>query len=224
MADYSRFMLCSACKTKEATVFLTQMVQGHVKKINLCSTCSKKQGLADSMESLLSDFFQGLGVTQEETASSTPALICPACGFSQVTLKKQTRLGCSLCYDIFSETLHPMLRNMHRDVVHKGKVPAKIAAAYHQAHEFEQLKTALKEAIKSERYEEAALHRDRIALLENALKGETLQEIKLQKKKPTVLKEKKTSASKKRLLEKPLEKKMKKPAPLLPPETGISSS
>ncbi len=217
-------MLCDTCKTKGAVVFLTQMIQGDVKKLNLCGACSKKQGLHEPMEEALANLFLGLGMAQEKE-SALPAIVCGGCGFSQEDFKKRGRLGCSACYDAFAESLTPMLRNMHRDVVHKGKVPAKIAVAHFQAHELEELQAALDAAIKSERYEEAVLYRDRLAVLASGSLGTQLgQEVTLQKKVS-----KKTSALKKKnaVIAPKLPKKkrdvgsqeisMKKQPPLLPP-------
>lgn len=168
-------MLCDACNTKTATVFLTQIIHGKVKKLNLCAACSQQQGVEESMEFVLSDLFQGLGAMKERSSPALPSLICSACGYSEKEFKKRGRLGCSSCYDLFSEPLTPMLRSMHGDVIHKGKIPAKIAAANQHAHELEALRSTLAAAIKSERYEEAILHRDRIALLEQAAMEEGLK-------------------------------------------------
>ncbi len=221
-------MLCDTCKTKGAVVFLTQMIQGDVKKINLCAACSKKQGLHEPMEEAIANLFLGLGMVAEKEPA-VPAIICGGCGFSQEDFKKRGRLGCSACYDAFAESLAPMLKNMHRDVVHKGKVPAKIAVAHSQAHEREELQAALEAAIKSERYEEAALYRDRIAALENAFLGEQLQqEVTVQKKSSkkisAVKKKNDVVLSKKKRDVGSQQTAVKKTPPLLPPEKEVPSS
>lgn len=160
-------MLCDVCKTKEATVFLTQIVEGSVKKLNFCAACSQKKGIQDPMEFLLSDLFQGLTLPKEK---NTPAVrvpvTCSACGFSQEDLKKRGRLGCSVCYETFSEALTPMIQSAHRSMSHQGKVPKKLAEVFIRDEELETLRKSLQKAIKSECYEEAALYRDRIAALE----------------------------------------------------------
>jgi len=35
-------MNCDVCKTNQATVFLTQIVDGKMQKVNLCEGCSKE--------------------------------------------------------------------------------------------------------------------------------------------------------------------------------------
>ena len=104
-------MFCDVCKSKEATVFLTQIVEGKMQKVNLCEGCSKEKGVNDPTGFALADLLLGLGAAQE--IEKNPAGIrCPVCGFSQADFKKTGRLGCSACYDSFAEGLSGMLKNL----------------------------------------------------------------------------------------------------------------
>jgi protein arginine kinase activator len=162
-------MFCDVCKTKEATVFLTQMIEGNVQNLNLCEPCSKLHGMHDPMGFVLADLLLGLGATHEIEKTSISCLVC---GFSQSDFKKRGRLGCSACYDTFTEGLSVMLRNMHRGMVHTGKVPVKIAAAYQRASQLETLRKSLAAAIEKEEYEEAGRYRDLIHQIERGLLDE----------------------------------------------------
>ena len=158
-------MFCDVCKTKEATVFLTQIVEGKMQKVNLCETCSKEKGVNDPTGFALADLLLGLGAAHE-IENSPAGIRCPVCGFSQNDLKKTGRLGCSACYDAFAEGLSGMLKNMHRGIVHTGKVPAKLAVARRRKHELAELEASLASAITREHFEEAATLRDKIRRLE----------------------------------------------------------
>ena len=61
-----------------------------------------------------------------------------------------------------------MIKNMHRGVIHTGKVPAKLAAARLREQELGSLQLDLEKAVKEENFEDAASIRDRIRLLETA--------------------------------------------------------
>jgi protein arginine kinase activator len=159
-------MFCDVCKSKEATVFLTQIIEGKMKKVNLCEGCSKEKGVNDPTGFALADLLLGLGAAQE--IEKNPAGIrCPVCGFSQADFKKTGRLGCSACYDTFAEGLSGMLKNMHRGHVHTGKVPARLAVSRRRNQELGKLREELDRAVASEQFEEAAGLRDRIRILEN---------------------------------------------------------
>jgi protein arginine kinase activator len=159
-------MFCDVCKSKEATVFLTQIIEGKMQKVNLCEGCSKEKGVNDPTGFALADLLLGLGAAQE--IEKNPAGIrCPVCGFSQADFKKTGRLGCSACYDTFAEGLSGMLKNMHRGTVHTGKVPAKLAGARLRNQELSKLREELDRAVAAEQFEEAAGLRDRIRQLEN---------------------------------------------------------
>ncbi len=158
-------MFCDVCQTKEATVFLTQIIEGKMQKVNLCEGCSKEKGVNDPTGFALADLLLGLGAAQE--IEKNPAGIrCPVCGFSQADFKKTGRLGCSACYDTFAEGLSGMLKNMHRGSIHTGKVPAKLAVARRRAQELAGLQADLEKAVREELFEEAATLRDKIRDLE----------------------------------------------------------
>jgi protein arginine kinase activator len=160
-------MFCDVCKSKEASVFLTQIVEGKMQKVNLCETCSKEKGVNDPTGFALADLLLGLGAAQEIERNPVGAR-CPVCGFSQADFKKTGRLGCSACYDAFSEGLSGMLRNMHRGNVHTGKVPARLAETRRRNQELARLRGDLDTAVREERFEEAAALRDEIRKVEES--------------------------------------------------------
>src|SRR5207249_1325491 len=106
-------MLCDVCKCNDATVFLTQILEGKMHKVNLCEACSKEKGVQDPTSFALADLLLGLGATDElEKGAATQK--CPSCGFSQADFKKTGRLGCSECYVTFVEGLSSLLKAMHK--------------------------------------------------------------------------------------------------------------
>ena len=158
-------MFCDVCKSKEATVFLTQIIEGKMQKVNLCEGCSKEKGVNDPTGFALADLLLGLGAAQEIEKNPAGAR-CPVCGFSHADFKKTGRLGCSACYDAFAEGLSGMLKNMHRGSIHTGKVPARLAVVRRRSQELAALQASLEKAVKDEHFEEAASLRDKIRLIE----------------------------------------------------------
>jgi len=159
-------MFCDVCKSKDATVFLTQIVEGKMQKVNLCEACSKEKGVNDPTGFALADLLLGLGAAQE-IEKNPLGIRCPVCGFSQNDFKKTGRLGCSACYDAFSEGLTGMLKNMHRGLIHTGKIPSRLALTLIKDRELASLQQGLEKAILEEKFEEAANLRDKIRSLES---------------------------------------------------------
>ena len=158
-------MVCIVCKQKEAKVHYTELAQGQVKKIDLCEACAKEKGLSDPTSFNLADILLGLGASQEmEQASESKGgdLKCPACGFTQADFKKSGRLGCSECYNVFSEGLASMLKTMHKGTTHKGKVPQARRKVQDTVTKLAQLERDLQAAIQKEDFEQAAVLRDQI--------------------------------------------------------------
>ncbi|MBV9490740.1 MAG: UvrB/UvrC motif-containing protein [Verrucomicrobia bacterium] len=158
-------MTCDVCKTNAATVYLTQIVDGNMKKINLCEACSKEKGVSDPTGFALADLLLGLGETHQ-VESAPAAEQCPVCGFTQADLKKTGRLGCSECYRTFSEGLASLIKAMHKGTRHTGKIPARLYRNLARSGRLDELRQSLQQAVLKEDYESAASIRDEIRQLE----------------------------------------------------------
>jgi len=148
---------CGHC-TKPATIHLTQIINNKIHKVDLCEDCPFKQGVTDPEGFSLADFL----LKAPASLAGEQSLQCEACGFTPADFKKSGRFGCPQCYETFKEILQPMLANMHKDTVHRGKVPEKALARMSRQRRLDQLESDLQEAVQSENYEEAARLRDLI--------------------------------------------------------------
>jgi protein arginine kinase activator len=165
-------MTCEVCQNENATVHLTQIINGKMQKIDLCEKCAKEKGVADPAGFSLADMLLGLGAADEmKSSGSAEELVCPQCGFTQPDFKKTGRLGCPQCYVTFSEGLGVILKDMHKGISHKGKVPSRAARAEMFQNKLKSLHQELQAAVQSENYEVAASLRDQISNLEVQLKS-----------------------------------------------------
>ncbi len=154
-------MNCDACKASQATVFLTQIVDGKMQKVNLCEACSKEKGVTDPTGFALADLLLGLGAAQEMERGGTVQK-CLTCGFSQADFKKTGRLGCGACYQTFSEGLATLLKGMHKGTEHIGKIPARALQSIQRDSQVRTLQRDLRKAVAAEDYESAARLRDQL--------------------------------------------------------------
>jgi len=83
--------------------------------------------------------------------------------------KKSGRFGCATCYQACAEDLPPLLKAMHRNDRHIGKVPQTERARIDATRELSKLQKDLQEAIAAEKYEAAAALRDRIQACQHKL-------------------------------------------------------
>jgi protein arginine kinase activator len=155
---------CDLCD-KPATVHLTQIVSNKVHKVDLCEACAQAKGVTDPSGFSLSDLLLKASLNPE---AAPGAMRCESCGFTQADFKKHGRFGCPACYDAFKGMLEPMLDGMHKGTKHTGKIP-QAALARQTLHErLSKLELDLSDAIKSERYEDAARTRDEISQFKQA--------------------------------------------------------
>jgi protein arginine kinase activator len=155
-------MLCEICKVEEATVHLTQVIDGAIKKLHLCEGCAKNTGFDLQGPISITDILLGMGGKLEDTSKPSVERSCPRCHMRRTDFKKSGRFGCATCYETFAEDLPPLLRAMHRNDRHIGKIPASEAVRITALHELNSLQEELNQAIAAENYELAAGVRDRI--------------------------------------------------------------
>ncbi len=149
---------CDLC-SKPATVHLTQIVNNKVHKVDLCEACAQAKGVTDPSGFSLADLLLKASLNPE---TSPVGVRCEQCGFTQSDFKKHGRFGCPACYDTFKGIIEPMLDNMHKGIVHTGKIPHRALERKSLYDRLSKLELDLTEAVKSERYEDAAKTRDEI--------------------------------------------------------------
>lgn len=169
-------MLCQRCGQRPATVHLTEITNGNKQETHLCEVCageikpagfgfSPQMGLHNFLAGLLSHQLGGANRARPEDEGNK----CEKCGVSEGRFVKQGLLGCGDCYTSFEEKMLPLLRRIHGNSRHTGKIPVRNAGRAGLIKEIENLKKKLKEAVEREEYEQAAVLRDNIRQLEKTL-------------------------------------------------------
>jgi protein arginine kinase activator len=155
-------MKCQSCSA-QATVHLTDIVQGQKKELHFCQACAEQQQLIKKQELNLPAILQTLisshiGQLTDELARLT----CPACGIKYMEFRSEGRLGCPHDYKVFHVGLDPLLKRIHRSGRHVGKTPRRSTVSGARQEEILELYRQLRLAVDAENYEEAARMRDLI--------------------------------------------------------------
>jgi protein arginine kinase activator len=188
-------VLCQRCNQRPATVFFSQTVGNQTTQAHLCEPCAQEQSQAyGGMNpfninpfATLSDFLNNFMTWNEGAITEVnsgragsvavnPQLQCPHCGYQLSTFQQNGRLGCTKCYESFRAALDPLISSIHGNVRHleepniteikpEGLPPASERRS--QKPEVVEIRKKIEEAIKAEKYEEAARLRDEIKKLEN---------------------------------------------------------
>lgn len=151
-------MKCHHCDS-QATVHLTQILNGQMHKMDLCESCAQEKGVTNpdnlSIGSLLEQ-----NDTQSFPGAAT--MTCESCGTTHQDFKKGGRLGCEACYHVFRPVLEPLLDGMHAGVKHLGKVPSRSVEQKSSDDEIQYLQDELQRAVEEENFEKAAELRDQL--------------------------------------------------------------
>ena len=189
-------MLCDNCGKREANVRYSENINGRKKELNLCEECSKKLGISDMDFSMPIDFSSFFGGFMEEFArpefmpllQEVKELKCDQCGYTFDDIANTGKLGCGNCYDVFEQRLDPIIRRiqganhhvgrtgkiidskveekMERNAREKSESTVQKQTEGNKPNKLEKFQEQLKQAIKEERYEDAAKLRDEIKKIE----------------------------------------------------------
>jgi protein arginine kinase activator len=156
-------MMCQRCQ-EEASVHLTETINGRRRELHLCGVCAQQAGLGlpESPPAMALDaVVQGLIVAHVgELVGELANLTCPDCGMKFMEFRTQGRLGCPNDYCVFARGLLPLVQRAHGATRHVGKVARRPQAAGQRLR----LRSQLRAAIAREDYEQAARLRDQLRL------------------------------------------------------------
>ena len=163
-------MLCQICGKDAATVHFTEIHDNKMSEIHVCERCAEEKGLHASpskqkfnITELIANMADGMTNTDEERVGHVQ---CPRCSMFYSTFKETGRLGCAECYTAFQFQLRPLLRRIHGDTRHRGKVPARDGEGASRSRQVQRLYDEIQRAIEREEFEHAAEIRDEIKRLE----------------------------------------------------------
>ena len=180
-------MLCDNCKKNNATTHLKTIINGEVFEQHLCSDCAKEKGVEKefNLENPLLSLMNSVFGEDKIKISGQEVKHCKGCNSTLDDIINIGKLGCADCYETFKSELLPYLKRIHGETKHIGKIaytvneekdkdtiPADKKAENNNesADSLSTLKEELKNLISEEKFEQAAIVRDKIKALEDTLK------------------------------------------------------
>ncbi len=174
-------MFCERCKKNEATIHLSEVVKNIKSEVHLCEQCAREVGLNTKISNFTLSLPEMLTfLNPDETQEFGDQKRCHTCGNCFADYRKNGKLGCPDCYDYLSDELAPVLASFFADKRHIGKSPQISATPKNMFVEVTQipvesdldaLRFELESAVRDERYEDAAVLRDRIKEIYGSLNG-----------------------------------------------------
>lgn len=169
-------MKCTHCHNNEANTHITRVINGRREEMHLCEECAKELGVMEEFdfEPFTMDSFFGnlLGAGAAALNSLAGIDRCTYCGTSFNDIINSGKVGCANCYDKFEDKLSPSIEKLHGRTKHVGKnvtyteekeeTDAEEKTEEKSKSKLDSLKADLKLAIQEQRFEDAAVIRDKI--------------------------------------------------------------
>ena len=164
-------MVCQVCGKNPATVHFTEIHDNKMSEMHVCERCADEKGLHagnPGQKFDIADLLAGMVDTMTTSDEERVGRIqCPRCGLLYSAFRETGRLGCAECYGAFQYQLKPLLRRIHGDTRHRGKVPSRDEAGASRSRQIQRLHDELQRAVEREEFEHAAAIRDEIRRLES---------------------------------------------------------
>lgn len=156
---------CQICGEKEATVHLTDLILNE--ETHLCDKCAEEEGAVMPTISVSTVLSSLIEQQEAETESEFDGVTCPMCGRSYDEIRKQGKVGCARCYEIFAKAIIPFVERIQGSSEHRGKAPRRLGKTDIEfRRKLMNLKQKLKVAVMEEGFELAANLRDEIKNLQ----------------------------------------------------------
>lgn len=157
-------LLCELCRSCDATLVCTRVVNNFRYEVHLCSECATLEGFATTPPEN-SELFDELSdaLFESEPAISSPEAVdevyCPRCNTSRSEFERTGLLGCSECYEAFGNDLNVLMRRLHGATQHSGRRP-RPRRVFGASVDEATLRQEMQNAIAHENFERAAELRD----------------------------------------------------------------
>jgi protein arginine kinase activator len=198
--DFNDRIMCDICKRRAATHHEIKLNGGTV--VHMCHECRAKllaeraakskaaqsgdvSGLSKliaysdfSSYSPFSELNEFAGFLASMPSSSYPKSrqdkICGVCGRRASEFLNTGYLGCDRCYSELKETVLPAVQKLQSSLKHTGKTPYE--AARPAGNEYERLLREYTKAMEEDKFEEAAVLKERMRALKENIRGGGKQE------------------------------------------------
>ena len=169
-------MECQRCGIRKGQIQVTRLIDGVLTEMLLCDECLREEAShsgpeSDTANHMLSAILDAVNQSALQV-NWIKTTSCGKCGMTYGVFREIGKMGCSQCYQTFGDRIGQAVTNWHGHSVHVGKKPMGSPEALAVKSELQSLHLALREAIQTEAFEQAAQLRDQIIRLE-AIKGES---------------------------------------------------
>lgn len=152
-------MQCEVCHLHDATRAVTRTVDGEPRELYVCDECARLEASPPAPETpgavpdshSVSDVLFSLGMPVPPSGKAADA-VCPVCGLSRGDLRAHRRLGCPRCFDTFGTDVRTFLSSRVPAAPRSREDPDEAMRARDAAR----IRGQLDDAVREERYEEAA--------------------------------------------------------------------
>lgn len=169
-------MLCDHCKENDATIHFTKITNGSVEEKHLCEACTKLSNEFNfEFPFPFHKLFTGLLEIPDQSEieyQKFKNINCPRCGLDHKQFMETGKFGCPKCYEVFTDEIDILLKNIHGHSRHIGKVPSRSEDGILQKREIKNLEKELNENIRLENFEQAAIIRDKIKKINEETQSE----------------------------------------------------
>lgn len=169
-------MKCNICGKEKAVLHIQEIIGNERRQINICKDCEVSGNIMEKCLELefhnidtIFPNYKSLPSKKKKKKTSISNKICKVCGYSLDDFLRTGIVSCPKCYEYFKSELNKSIKKIHRENKHIGKISNKNLTNRDIETKIDKYKEEIELLIKIEKYEEAALIRDKLEHLKKDL-------------------------------------------------------
>ncbi|MEI0540058.1 excinuclease ABC subunit B [Brachyspira pulli] len=169
-------MKCDICGKEKAVLHIQEIIGSERHQINICKDCENNGNIIEKCIELefnnidaVFPNYRSLPSKKRKKKIPDTNKVCKVCGYSLADFLKTSIVSCPKCYEHFRTDLGKVIKKIHRENKHIGKISNKNRSYRDIEVQIEKYKEEIELLKKIEKYEEAALIRDKLEILHKDL-------------------------------------------------------
>ncbi|CRF34970.1 excinuclease ABC subunit B [Brachyspira suanatina] len=169
-------MKCNICGKEKAVLYIQEIIGNERRQIHICKECEINGNIIEKCLELefnnidtIFPNYKSLPSKKKKKKTPHSNKICKVCGYSLDDFLKTGVVSCPKCYEYFKSEISKHIKKIHRENKHIGKISSRNLTNKDIESKINKYREEIELFIKIEKYEEAALIRDKLEHLKKDL-------------------------------------------------------
>ena len=165
------------CGRENAVLYIQEIINNKCNQIYICKSCEASSNIMEKFLEVefdnINNNIEGIScnkfIHNKKKKKENTNKVCKSCGYSLDDFLNTNRLSCSKCYEYFKYEINKKIKKIHKKTKHIGNIANKYLSYSNIEHNISKYEEEITNLVKMEKYEQAAILRDKLNTLKSNL-------------------------------------------------------